>query len=260
MTVQQWAERAAGVLAGARRLMVVTGAGMSHDSGVPTFRDATTGLWARYDPQELATETAFRRNPARVFGWYLWRWHLVHGVRPHVGYHALMRLESLYEDCLIATQNVDGLHRRSGSAEVVELHGSLDAFRCLDRGHPYGTEDIAKLEAPTVEEVEPPRCPECDSPIRPGVVWFGEALPPDAVERAWSAVASCDALLVVGTAALVYPAADLPEIALRRGNPVVEINPDTTPLSPRATLFWPERAALALPALLEALTGALQSS
>jgi len=227
---------------------------MSHDSGVPTFRDAMTGLWARYDPQELATETAFRNNPARVFGWYLWRWHLVHGVQPHLGYYALVRLESIFEELLIATQNVDGLHRRAGSATIVELHGSLDAFRCLDHGHPYDSKNIAGMAAPTVEEVEPPRCPQCDSPIRPGVVWFGESLPPLAVERAWSAVSRCDALIVVGTSALVYPAAELPEIALRRGSPVVEINPESTPLSQRATVSWPERAAVALPALADKLT------
>ncbi len=253
MNGQRWVDRAAAVLSGAKSLLVVTGAGMSHDSGVPTFRDAMTGLWARYDPQELATETAFRNNPARVFGWYLWRWHLVHGVQPHPGYYALVRLESIFEEFLIATQNVDGLHRRAGSTTVVELHGSLEAFRCLDRGHPYDSKNIAEMAAPTVEEVEPPRCPECDSAIRPGVVWFGESLPPLAVERAWSAVSRCDALIVVGTSALVYPAAELPEIALRRGIPVVEINPESTPLSQRATVSWPERAAVALPALADRL-------
>ncbi|UCG86942.1 MAG: NAD-dependent deacylase [Gemmatimonadota bacterium] len=253
MTGQQWCDGAAAVLGGAQSLMVVTGAGMSHDSGVPTFRDAMTGLWARYDPQELATETAFRNNPARVFGWYLWRWHLVRGVEPHAGYDALVRLESMFDDFLIATQNVDGLHCRSGSKAVVELHGSLEAFRCLDRGHPYDTANIAGLAVPTVEEVEPPRCPDCDSPIRPGVVWFGESLPHLAVGRAWSAVAQCDALIVVGTSALVYPAAELPEIVVRRGGPVVEINPESTPLSPRVTVSWPERAAVALPALVDRL-------
>jgi NAD-dependent deacetylase len=256
MNGESWIDRAVEVLSGAEGLMVVTGAGMSHDSGVPTFRDAMTGLWARYDPQELATATAFRSNPARVFGWYLWRFHLVRSVKPHPGYRALARLESVAEDFLIATQNVDGLHRRAGSAAVVELHGSLQAFRCFDRGHPYDAAEIAKLAAPTVEEVDPPRCPECDSPIRPGVVWFGESLPQSAVERAWSAVTRCDALLVIGTSALVYPAAELPEIALRRGSPVVEINPESTPLSPRVAVSWPERAAVALPALAERLMSA----
>jgi NAD-dependent deacetylase len=238
-----------------RSLVVVTGAGMSHDSGVPTFREALTGLWARYDPQELATEAAFRHNPARVFGWYLWRWQLVRQVKPHAGYDALAQLEPTVADFLIATQNVDGLHRRAGSQAVVELHGSLASFRCLDGGHPYDPANLERMDAPTSEEVEPPYCQECGSPIRPGVVWFGESLPEAAVSRAWSAVAECDALVVIGTSALVYPAAELPQIALRHGCPVVEINPDSTPLSPHVAVAWPERAAVALPALVDRLAG-----
>jgi NAD-dependent deacetylase len=124
-------------LEGARAVVVVTGAGMSQESGVPTFRDAQTGLWARFDPTELATEAAFRQHPARVFGWYLWRRHLIKKATPHPGYRALVRLEDLFDELLVVTQNVDGLHRSSGSGDVVELHGSLDAFRCLDRGHPF---------------------------------------------------------------------------------------------------------------------------
>ena len=253
MTDRRWVDRAAEVLVGKTNLVVVTGAGMSHDSGVPTFRDAMTGLWHKYDPQELATETAFRHNPARVFGWYLWRWQLVREVKPHAGYHSLARLERTVDDFLIATQNVDGLHRCAGSRAVVELHGSLDSFRCLDGGHPYDSANLARMEATSSEEVEPPCCQECGSPIRPGVVWFGESLPESAVRRAWSAAADCDALVMIGTSAVVYPAAELPSIALRKGCPVVEINPASTPLSPHVTVAWPERAAVALPALVSRL-------
>jgi NAD-dependent deacetylase len=247
-------ERAVAVLVAAKRLIAVTGAGMSHDSGVPTFRDAQTGLWARYDPQELATETAFRRHPARVFGWYLSRWEKIRDVDPHPGYDALVRLEMAFEELLVATQNVDGLHRRSGSKNVVELHGSLAAFRCLDCGHPYDSAKLEGLQA-TDGEVEPPRCTVCGSLVRPGVVWYGEVLPAEAVQRAWAAASRCDAMLVVGTSALVYPAAELPEIALQRGYPVVEVNPDATPLTPRVDVWLEERAAKALPALADRLIG-----
>lgn len=252
MTGSPELDRAVAVLEGAKCLVAVTGAGMSQDSGVPTFREAQTGLWARYDPQELATESAFRSNPHRVFGWYLSRWRNVRDVRPHPGYNALARLEAVFEELIVATQNVDGMHKRSGSTNVVELHGSLAAFRCLECGHPY---DSAKLErlGGTTEEVEPPKCALCGGLVRPGVVWYGEALPADAVQRAWEAVWRCDALLVVGTSGLVYPAAELPEIALRRGRSVVEVNPDATPLTPRVDVWLEERAAKALPLLADRL-------
>ncbi len=259
MTAASELDHAVEALSEAARLVVVTGAGMSQDSGVPTFRDAQTGLWARYDPQELATEFAFRSHPARVFGWYLSRWKKIREVDPHPGYYALVRLGTVCDELLVATQNVDSLHRRAGSSDVVELHGSLAAFRCLERGHPY---EAALLEglAVTGGEVQPPECKECGSPVRPGVVWYGESLPTGAVSRAWEAVGCCDGLIVVGTSALVYPAAELPEIALQRGCPVVEINPDATPLTHRVDVWWGERAAVALPLLVDRLvrTGKLQ--
>jgi NAD-dependent deacetylase len=240
-------------LEGARAVVVVTGAGMSQESGVPTFRDAQTGLWARFDPTELATEAAFRQHPARVFGWYLWRRHLIKKATPHPGYRALVRLEDLFDELLVVTQNVDGLHRSSGSGDVVELHGSLDAFRCLDRGHPFDVRVLDELGVLEPREVDPPACPACGSPIRPAVVWFGELLPAAAVERAWEAAASCDAMLVVGTSALVYPAAGLPWTTLERGGIVIEINPDRTPLSDRPVVSWRAGAGTALPALVDGL-------
>jgi NAD-dependent deacetylase len=239
------------LLHGARRLMVVTGAGMSQESGVPTFRDAQTGLWARYDPAALATEAAFRRDPARVFGWYLWRWRVARAAVPHAGYHALARMEPLFAELLVATQNVDGLHRRAGSRNLVELHGALAAFRCLDRGHPFDAAGLEDLEVPDDGLVAPPSCASCGSPVRPGVVWFGEPLPAAAVERAWAAAGACDAMLVVGASALVSPAAALPEIALRRGVAVIEINVERTPLTRRASLSWVAPAAGALSALAD---------
>lgn len=246
-------ECAASLLAGASRVVALTGAGMSQESGVPTFRDALTGLWARYDPQQLATVAAFQDDPGRVFGWYLERWRRTREVQPHAGHGALAELSALFEDLTVVTQNVDGLHRRAGSTEVIELHGALDAFRCLDRGHRFDAGRLEGLEPGEDGRVEPPECVECGSPVRPGVVWFGEFLPPAALESAWHAVERCDVLLVIGTSVLVYPAAELPHIALAQGAAVIEINPDRTPLTTSVDLFWSARAGVALPALAERL-------
>lgn len=246
-------DAAADVLAAARNVVVVTGAGMSQESGVPTFRDAQTGLWARFDPVELASEHAFRHHPARVFGWYVWRWQLIRMATPHPGHHALVRLQRAFDRLDVITQNVDGLHRRAGNHDVIELHGSLDAFRCLDRAHPFDGRRLADLQIPEEGEVAPPPCPECGSPVRPGVVWFGEVLPQAALERACSAVNRCDAMIVVGTSAIVYPAAGLPWRALERGCPVIEINPQPTPLSDQVEVVWPATAGAALTALADRL-------
>src|SRR2546430_1108443 len=162
-------QAAARALRAAPRVVVTTGAGMSHDSGIPTFRDAGLGLWARYDPEELATEAAFRRHPARVFGWYAWRRRLVRAALPHAGYHALVALEGLVPELAIVTQNVDGLHTRAGSRRVLELHGSLERFSCLDARHPVPADQAPEPAADT--ECEPPRCERCGSPVRPDVVW-----------------------------------------------------------------------------------------
>jgi len=240
-------------LSGAKRLVVLTGAGMSKDSGMPTFREAQTGLWAKYDPQQLATPAAFKTNPARVFGWYVWRYHKALSLVPHAGYGALVRLESAFDDVLVVTQNVDGLHTRAGSSHVVELHGSLRAFRCFKQGHPYDEELVGRLSVPASGEVSPPSCPHCGSPIRPGVVWFSESLPDAAVRRAWAAAEVCDAMLVVGTSGLVYPAAGLPDSALLKQSSVIEVNPDPTPLSDRADVWWPARAEVALAQLADRL-------
>ncbi len=246
-------ERAVELLRVAGRVTALTGAGMSQESGVPTFRDALTGLWSQYDPMELATPEAYRRNPARVFGWYLSRWRKARAVGPHGGHRALAELERAFEELIVVTQNVDGLHRRAGSGEVIELHGSLEAFRCFDGGHPYDIGHIEALAPAADSEVEPPACETCGSPIRPGVVWFGEMLPPGAVERAWHLVQQSDAVLVIGTSSVVYPAAELPNVALAAGAKVIEINPQETPLTPRASLAWHATAAVALPELTAAL-------
>ena len=238
---------------GARRVLVLTGAGMSAESGVPTFRDAQTGLWARYDPQELATPEAFQRDPSRVFGWYASRLIGVRRVSPHAGYEAVVRLGEIYPGALtVVTQNVDGLHTRAGTRDVIELHGSLEAFRCSRCRDPYPAAGVAQL-AEGGGEIAPPECSKCGNFIRPGVVWFGEMLPEGVMERAGQAAREADVALVIGTSSMVYPAAELPAIVVGRGGRVIEINPETTPLSPNADLYWQATAGEALPGLVEAL-------
>ncbi len=243
----------------ARRVLVLTGAGMSAESGVPTFRDAQTGLWARYDPQELATPEAFRRNPSRVFGWYASRLMVIRRVYPHAGYGALVRLGEMYPGALtVVTQNVDGLHTRAGTRDVIELHGSLEAFRCSRCRDPYPAAGVMQLvegggEIAPPHLPPPPECSKCGNFVRPGVVWFGEMLPEGVLERAGQAAREADVALVIGTSSIVYPAAELPAIVAGRGGRVIEINLEATPLSPSADLHWQAAAGEALPALVEAL-------
>jgi NAD-dependent deacetylase len=252
------AQQARELITDAGSILVLTGAGMSQESGVPTFRDAQTGLWARYDPMELATEDAFRCYPERVFGWYLWRYRLVSRAEPNAGHKALARLQGglvhgEQTAFTVITQNVDGLHQRAGNKAVIELHGSLSRFRCLDRGHPFDPSGLADLATPEHGEVTPPPCDVCGSPVRPDVVWFGEVLPQEALEAAYACARSCDLVLVVGTSGVVYPAAGLPEVGLQRGIPVIEISPQPTSFTPHVTLSWASTAAIALPQLVTAL-------
>ena len=243
-------------LRAARRIAVLTGAGMSADSGVPTFRDALTGLWSRFDPHTLATRDGFVRDPALVWGWYEARRRGVLGATPNAGHRALRALAALpwVEDFSIVTQNVDDLHERAGSSQVVHLHGSLFAPRCLDCGQaarhgPPGA-PTGNVDGPE----PPPACGRCGGLIRPGVVWFGEALPPQAWDEAVARVRAADLLLVVGTSGRVYPAASLPDMAEDRGCPVWTIDPDEDLAAPGRNL-WRATAAAALTRLVQALSG-----
>ncbi|HXF95559.1 MAG TPA: NAD-dependent deacylase [Gemmatimonadales bacterium] len=244
--------RALDALAGAERMVVTTGAGMSRESGIPTFREALTGFWARYSPEEYATEAAFRRDPARVFGWYAWRRRLARRAVPHPGYLALVELEQVVPELVVVTQNVDGLHRRAGSRRVLELHGSLDRFCCADARHPAGEDEVPLLDADG--PCPPPACRVCGSPLRPDVVWFGEFLPERVLTEAWERAAACQVMLVVGTSGLVHPAARLPYIARDAGATVIEINPEPTELTPLAHIVWRAAAGEALPRLLAGLS------
>lgn len=228
----------------ARHVAVLTGAGVSAESGVPTFRDAQTGLWAQYDPQELATPQAFRRNPKLVWEWYAWRRELVDQAKPNPGHLALVELERRVPKFTLITQNVDGLHRQAGSHNVIELHGNIRRTLCFDEG--------TVVESWAETDQVPPVCPRCGGLLRPDVVWFGETLPPQALSAAFEAAEGCDLFLSIGTSALVHPAASLPLVALQRGTTTVEINPDTTPLTSAVTFALPGPAGHVLPQLLQA--------
>jgi NAD-dependent deacetylase len=234
----------------AGHIAVLTGAGISAESGVPTFRDAQTGLWARYDPTELASPQAFRRNPRLVWEWYAWRRELVAKAEPNPGHLALAQLEAYFTAhsgrFTLITQNVDGLHQRAGSRNVIELHGNINRTKCFEE------EIIVETWSPT-DDVPPP-CPYCGGYLRPDVVWFGENLPAAALVAASTAAQTCDVFLSIGTSGLVQPAASLPYLALRHGAVVVEINPDETPLTTQATFVLNGPAGQVLPNLWQVLT------
>jgi NAD-dependent deacetylase len=235
------------------RITVLSGAGISAESGVPTFRDAETGLWAKVDPYEISSIDGWRRHPQTVWPWYLWRHHLMKGVQPNDGHRAVAAWQDHCEVDVV-TQNIDDLHERAGSIRVHHLHGSLFEFRCDDCGLPHHDE-LPTMTEP-VEALDPPRC-ACGGHIRPNVVWFGEMLPEDAWQHSVEAVNAADVVIVVGTSGIVYPAAGLPEMALANGTAVVEVNPEPTPLTNSATLSLRETAATALPGLLQRLAGLL---
>ena len=234
-------------LRSAQRVAVLTGAGISAESGVPTFRDAQTGLWARYSPQELANAEAFRRNPRLVWEWYAWRQQIVRQAMPNPGHQALVIMEQRIATFTLITQNVDGLHRRAGSHQVLELHGNLFRSKCFDEDRP--------VEDDSEGDEVPPRCSRCGGLLRPDVVWFGEMLPAAMLHAATQAATHAEVFFSIGTSALVYPAADLPLQALAAGATVVEINPQPTPLSAQASFALHGAAGVVLPALVAQVWG-----
>jgi NAD-dependent deacetylase len=237
-------DRARALLAGVRRLAVLTGAGMSAESGVPTFRDAQEGLWSRFDPMQLASPEGFRADPPLVWRWYAWRRELVAKAEPNAGHVALAAAVARYASLQVITQNVDGLHQRAGSRDVLEVHGNLLRSRCLED---CGVTIAAPVDLPSGE---PPRCPRCGSWLRPDVVWFGEMLDPDLLGEAERRCRSAEVVLVVGTSGMVYPAAGLPLQARRAGARVVIVNPQPSELDGDADIVVRGTAAAVLPALL----------
>jgi len=206
----------------ASRVAVLTGAGISAESGLPTFRGAG-GLWRQYRPEELATPEAFERDPKLVWEWYDWRRGLIAAAQPNAGHRALVELERRVPEFTLITQNVDGLHDRAGSRRILKVHGDIWDVRCVECGREMRDDRVPLPELP-------PLC-ECGGMLRPGVVWFGEALPEDVWRDGVRAVERAEVLLVVGTSAVVYPAAGLIDIASRAGATVVEVNVDETPYS-----------------------------
>jgi len=222
------------LLAGVRRVAVLTGAGISAESGVPTFR-GQDGLWKQYRAESLATPEAFERDPALVWEWYDWRRGLIAPVEPNAGHRVLAGWEGLFGDFAVITQNVDGLHAKAGSRNVVELHGNIWKLRCTKEGT---VEEVRETPLPRL----PPVCPSCGSLRRPHIVWFGEALDPDVLDRAAEISRSCQVMFVLGTSGIVQPAASLPFAAARAGAKIVEVNIEPTPLTPQADHFLPGKA------------------
>lgn len=226
-------------LRSAQRVVVLTGAGISAESGIPTFRDSQTGLWARYSPQDLATPEAFQKDPRLVWDWYRWRMGLIHSAAPNPGHVALAEMEINVPHLTLITQNIDGLHQRAGSRNVIELHGNIFRARC--------TRDGAVFENWQDDPAALPVCPECGELLRPDVVWFGELLPTRALQDALQASRDCDLFFSIGTSGVVEPAASLPYEAVRAHGEVVEINPNPTPLTVYARYYLPAAAGAALP-------------
>jgi NAD-dependent deacetylase len=232
-------------LRAAQYVVALTGAGVSAESGIPTFREAQTGLWAQYRPEDLATPEAFERNPKLVWDWYAWRRELVERSRPNPGHYALTQLQQHVPRFTLITQNVDGFHQLAGSTNVIELHGNLARVKCSRE-----TAIIDRWE-PTSET--PPRCPRCGAYLRPDVVWFGEVLPHGALEAAAQAATECDVFFSIGTSGLVEPAASLARMAVQRGAKVVEVNAAITPLTISATFMLRGASGEILPELIKAV-------
>jgi NAD-dependent deacetylase len=223
------------LLAEARTVAVLTGAGISAESGVPTFR-GEGGLWRQFRPEDLATPGAFQRDPALVWEWYRWRRRRIAEAMPNAGHAWLVALERQAPAFDLITQNVDGLHRRAGSRRVTELHGNIFRTECARRCGAFIDESPWRHDTATIAQDAPvPMC-ACGAPMRPGVVWFGESLNERVVSEAVRAAEGADVMIVIGTSALVQPAASLPILALRAGGAVIEINPEETPISDLANV------------------------
>lgn len=230
-------------LSKANNVVVLTGAGVSAESGVKTFRDPD-GLWAQFDPRELASINGFMSNPQRVWNWYQHRVEIIHNVKPNPGHYAIAEMERLFDHFVLITQNVDRLHHRAGSTNPIELHGNIIENHCFDCKKPF----LGETHLP---EGQIPRCDFCGGLIRPSVVWFGEMLPYDDLLKAEEESANCDVFFSVGTSSEVYPSANLPFIAKRGGAAIVEVNPNHTQLSNYADYRIAAPSGEALPILVE---------
>ena len=222
-------------------LCILTGAGVSAESGVPTFR-GPGGMWKNRDPMSLATPEAFAADPKTVWEWYQWRREIIRNCSPNPGHEAIGRIEREKQDFLLITQNVDGLHRLAGSRKMVEFHGSIWTVRCTGCGR--------EEEVRTAFPVLPPRCGSCGGLLRPGVVWFGEQIPAAALEASLSMLERCDLLLVAGTSSVVQPSASFARAVAGRGGTVIEVNLEETPVSEAARFSFRAKTGERLPEIL----------
>jgi NAD-dependent protein deacetylase/lipoamidase len=232
-------------LSKAEHVVILTGAGVSAESGIKTFRDPD-GLWSKFDPTELASVDGFISNTELVWEWYQYRVDIVNNAKPNPGHKAIAEMEKIFPKLTVITQNVDRLHQRAGSENILELHGNIVENHCFDCKIPFD----GKTDLP---DKQLPKCPECDGRIRPNVVWFGEMLPEEALSGAQMATAQCDVFFTIGTSGQVYPAAHLPVQAKQYGAYIVEVNPEPTPLSNHHDLCLQESSGVAMPAVLKAL-------
>ena len=239
-------EELATILRQKPRIAVLTGAGISAESGIPTFR-GQDGLWKQFRAEDLATPEAFGRDPRLVWEWYDWRRGIIAGHEPHAGHFVLARWEDLFPDFVLITQNVDGLHRKAGSKNILELHGNIWQVRCM------GENTITENKISPLAEI-PPHCSSCGALLRPNVVWFGEMLPRETLDKAFASCSLCDVMFVIGTSAFVQPAASLPLAAAERGAKIVEINPSPTPLTHFADYSFQAKAGEILPMIDELLS------
>jgi len=237
----------AGIIKKSRKGVVLTGAGISAESGVPTFR-GQDGLWGKFRAEELATMEAFRSDPKLVWEWYNWRRGLIKEVDPNPGHYALCEFENWFDDFTLITQNVDGLHRRAGMDQVLELHGNIMRSKCLDCNRCY--EEEADIDPENIAV-----CGHCGGKIRPDVVWFGEMLPQDVIQQSFKITEEADIFFSIGTSAIVHPAASLPIAAKQNGAVLVEINPERTPLTEMADFYIAGKAGELLPLLVDEVGG-----
>lgn len=229
----------------ATSVAVLTGAGVSAESGIPTFRDPG-GLWQQYRPEDLATPQAFQRDPRLVWEWYDWRRQKIAQASPNPAHHTLVHMEGLVPEFLLITQNIDDLHGTAGSRRLIELHGCIWRVRCQSEGTVHENREVPL-------KTLPPRC-DCGSLLRPDVVWFGEPLAVEIQAQAFAAAEVSDVFLTVGTSAIVHPAASLPIVAKDRGAFVAEINPAPTPITPYVDSYLQGPAGVILPQILSMVT------
>jgi NAD-dependent deacetylase len=233
---------AAKLLSKTKKVVVFTGAGISAESGIPTFR-GKDGMWEKYRVEDLATPYAFERDPKKVWEWYDWRRGLIEKGGPNPAHFMIAEMEKHFPEFWVITQNVDGLHRKAGSKNIIEIHGNLWRAKCQKEGIIFDFIDVPLKEVP-------PRC-KCGSLIRPDVVWFGEALPISEMKNAFLRAERCDAMLVVGTSALVQPAANLPFAAKANSAKIIEVNLNQTPISDIADISIFGKAADVLPKICQ---------